>query len=829
MSRMRARWRLFLLSAAALLALAARDAAASTYYVDPAGNDDGPGTAEAPWQTIQHAASTLLPGDTVIVQPGIYAEAVYVSTSGSAGAPITFQAQPGAILESPYPGASLSAFDVQPGVGDVVLDGFEARDGFGETIFVRYGGHDIVISNCNVHHNQVGIWIDSASNIEVDNCQIHDNTGLGMRVSGTSQFVTVSGTVSSNNNDGLGCNGKADGFTVEETTSNVTFVNARAAGNGQDGFDLQGDAVMVSGSASQNNTCAGIKLAQNARVENSLITGNTTGIGTSSYFNAPVTMTIINSTVADNSGTQMFFRDPNVPTGETAVPYNVVVRNVVASGLGKAIEAAANVLLTEDHDVFFREDTTSGLIVQHLLSGGERRYSGQAINAGIWTADSGQGNGTWAIKPDFVDTVTYQVAADSVVIDDGDGTAAPNLDRSGAARPQGNAIDIGPDESPNAVTNHRPWADPGPDRSTLVLSHVNFSAYGSVDPDGSPLTYSWDFGDGSAPANGYNVSHTYTTGGTFTVTLTVSDGTLTRSRTAVVTVAPGSAGTVHDSVMLPLPPLTFGLWPGMSSLTIPLRVVVLNADYIPRPELPGHVIQVVADPGTCPPGTLATSPSFVYGANPPQDSMLLPGGRGAAAWFTLSINRDAFTSPGGRAVARCVMHFSALGPGTDPTPDNNTIDVELNVIDLNDSASTLVPDTAIRSMGPLTLVLWPGQASNQWRIPFVITNVDPDGWRARQTHMVTVTARDGTCPPGVVQGVDVDLRTPGNQSSTSVYAGWGVVGLLNLSIDANAFTTTSLWSRARCSISVEVSDPDDMAPANNVTNMQIDVVDANDL
>ncbi len=50
---------------------------------------------------------------------------------------------------------------------------------------------------------------------------------------------------------------------------------------------------------------------------------------------------------------------------------------------------------------------------------------------------------------------------------------------------------------------------------------VDFDASGSA---GGNLTYSWDFGDGSPLVNGVNPSHVYTTNGSFTVTLTVSNG-----------------------------------------------------------------------------------------------------------------------------------------------------------------------------------------------------------------------------------------------------------------------------------------------------------------
>ena len=77
---------------AAGLTLFASAALANTLYVDAQrGNNANDGTAHAPWQTIQKAADSAQPGDTVLVAKGDYPERIHVTRSGAPDHPITFQ------------------------------------------------------------------------------------------------------------------------------------------------------------------------------------------------------------------------------------------------------------------------------------------------------------------------------------------------------------------------------------------------------------------------------------------------------------------------------------------------------------------------------------------------------------------------------------------------------------------------------------------------------------------------------------------------------------------------------------------------------------------
>jgi glucose/arabinose dehydrogenase/PKD repeat protein len=93
-------------------------------------------------------------------------------------------------------------------------------------------------------------------------------------------------------------------------------------------------------------------------------------------------------------------------------------------------------------------------------------------------------------------------------------------------------------QAPIASASANPTSGPAP-------LNVSFSSAGSSDPEGQPLTYSWNFGDGST-STAANPSHTYASRGTYTVRLTVSDG-VNSSQSTPITISVGSVPTATIS------------------------------------------------------------------------------------------------------------------------------------------------------------------------------------------------------------------------------------------------------------------------------------------
>ncbi len=93
------------------------------------------------------------------------------------------------------------------------------------------------------------------------------------------------------------------------------------------------------------------------------------------------------------------------------------------------------------------------------------------------------------------------------------------------------------------VLNRQPVASFTESAETVYVDDViSFNASESYDPDGTIVSYHWDFGDGNT-GNGVSVQHAYSQEGTYTVTLTVTDddgaiGTVNATKTVLPEIIP---------------------------------------------------------------------------------------------------------------------------------------------------------------------------------------------------------------------------------------------------------------------------------------------------
>jgi Right handed beta helix region len=155
----------------------------ATYYVATNGNDSNPGTASQPFRTIQKAANSVRPGDTVNVMPGDYGggtKGVYTTISGTATARIRFVSPTkwGAKITATYAGWT------------------------NEGAYVDIEGFDI-----SGELSLYGI-LNWASNVRIINNHVHD-------IAMTTSFCNTNGS------GGVGIDNGGGGSTGNEITGNV--------------------------------------------------------------------------------------------------------------------------------------------------------------------------------------------------------------------------------------------------------------------------------------------------------------------------------------------------------------------------------------------------------------------------------------------------------------------------------------------------------------------------------------------------------------------------------------------------------------------------------
>lgn len=308
--------------------------------------------------------------------------------------------------------------------------------------------------------------------------------------------------------------------------------------------------------------------------------------------------------------------------------------------------------------------------------------------------------------------------------------------------------------------------------------------------------------------------------------------TQTPTLTDTPTLTPSITATLppHDSVVLPLKPLTGKIGDGDANVTKIIKVKVQNADVLPEAETPGHTIQLVASDGNCPVGTVVGLPDFDKDTAGAQDSVLLLGGKSAKAVVTLNIAASAFTTFNHVAPTRCTLSFSVTSAGnSDPFPGNNTTPMELNVIDANDTEQSALHESFVKSLKPLKITIGDGKTGKLKTSKPAPGNADVLPTAEDPGDLITVTAVDGDCPAGTIGVADYDKDALGQQNTVTVKGGKTASGKLPVTATTAGFATANKKSPARCVATVSVAGPGgDTDASNNSTELVVDVYDKND-
>jgi hypothetical protein len=171
------------------------------YYVavnEPGASDDNNGLyptyqdgQDGPWLTIQHAASTMVAGETTYVRAGTYYESgIIFAHSGAPGAPITLASYQ---LEEVVIDGSQQATDDYPGIwivegrGHYVIQGFTVRNmdwsGIATDEDTTEPFRDITIRDCILHDNRwSGIDLAAVDGFVVENVEAYDNAYYGLDI-----------------------------------------------------------------------------------------------------------------------------------------------------------------------------------------------------------------------------------------------------------------------------------------------------------------------------------------------------------------------------------------------------------------------------------------------------------------------------------------------------------------------------------------------------------------------------------------------------------------------------------------------------------------------
>jgi len=404
--------------AGALLAPALAAAPLRTFYVDPAGNDAAAGSITSPWRTLQKAANTVRAGDLVVVRAGHYA-GLYLTTSGTATDPITFRADPGAIVDAQNP-TTPDGINLE-GASYVVIENFTVTGVPRAGIRSVTNQHVTIRGNTGDLNGRWGILTGFSDDLLIENNTMSRSQaehGIYVGNSGDRPVIRRN-HVWGNNANGIHMNGDlsqgGDGIISEAVVEgNIIHDNGVAGGSGINCDGVQSS--IIRNNLLYNNHASGISLYQ--------IDG-----GQPSRNNQ-----VLNNTIIEASDARWAINIQNASTG------NVVRNNILYN------------LQSFRGSIDISSDSLPGFVSDSNVLMDRLSIDGTRITLAAWRSTTSQDTHSIIATPAalFVDVAgnDYHLSATSPARDAGATIANVTDDLEGAPRPQGSAFDIGAYEFP---------------------------------------------------------------------------------------------------------------------------------------------------------------------------------------------------------------------------------------------------------------------------------------------------------------------------------------------------------------------------------------------
>jgi len=395
------------------------------------------------------------------------------------------------------------------------------------------GSTQAKITDSTISNWSGGINLSDSARVEITGSTISENT-FGISLHGSAQADITNSVISKNKfSISLGDSAQARITNSMIFENFIITVDGRQAGG--IGLSNSARAEITNSTISRNGSGIDLSDQAQAKITNSIISENRFGIN----FYGSAQAEITTSTISENevSGIVLFH------SAQAKITNSTISRN-----------GQDGIVL-----LYSAQATISGSIISKNRHGIRLPGSAQATISGS-TISENLGDGIWLYGSPQVAIIGNEINNNrsyGVALSD-----CYNKDFifTGRVSGRGNKIynnakgDVCPSELQFLMAEGAQPANQSPVASFSFTpvspkagDEVTFDASASRDPDGSIVSYRWDFGDG-VEGTGKIVKHVFAQEGTYTVTLTVTDNSgLSRSLSQEVTISKAAEGPESPS------------------------------------------------------------------------------------------------------------------------------------------------------------------------------------------------------------------------------------------------------------------------------------------